>query len=62
MYATIEDAMQALKDAEHDVAGDYGGGEAGEAMVEAAWGDIVHAVAGMCDDPKVAAELIRRNL
>lgn len=53
---TIEDAMQSLKDAEHDVAGDMG-----EEAVEAGWSDIVHAVAAMYP-ADVAAELIRRNL
>lgn len=53
---TIEDAMQSLKDAEADVAGDMG-----EEAVEAGWSDIVHAVAAMYP-ADVAAELIRRNL
>lgn len=56
MYSTIEEAQDALRGAELDVAGDHG-----EEAVEAAWGDIVHAIAACCT-PEVAAELIRRNL
>lgn len=56
MYDSIEAAMQALADAEHDVAADFG-----EEMVEAAYGDLVHNVAGDCS-PAVRAELLRRTL
>lgn len=56
MYGSIEEAQQALAEAEMDVAMDMG-----EDAVEAGWSDIVHSVADSCP-PDVAEELIRRNL
>jgi hypothetical protein len=55
LYETIEDATTALGTAAMDCAADFG-----DDVVEAAWGDLVAAIAGDCP-PDVAAELIRRN-
>jgi hypothetical protein len=54
-YNTYEEAASALGTAAMDVAADHG-----EEMVEAAWGDIVNAIASNCP-PEVAEELKRRN-
>jgi hypothetical protein len=56
MFDSIESAMQALQHAEMDVAADFG-----EEMVESAYSDIVHSIAGMCP-PDVARELLRRTI
>lgn len=56
MYASIEEAQSALGTAALDTAADLG-----EEAVEAAWSDLVHAIADCCPDD-VAAELVRRNL
>jgi hypothetical protein len=55
-YDTIDDAHDALRAAEQDVAADMG-----EEAVEAGWSDIVHSIASFCT-PEVARELIQRNL
>jgi len=56
MYPTIEEAQQALETAAMDTAADLG-----EPAVEAAWHDLVYAIADGAP-PAVAQELIRRNL
>jgi len=56
MYPTIEEAMSGLETAAMDTRADHG-----EAAVEEAWHDLVYAIADGCP-PKVAEELIRRNL
>jgi len=56
MYPTIEEAQQALETAAMDTRADHG-----EAGVEEAWHDLVYAIADGAP-PKVAQELIRRNL
>jgi hypothetical protein len=57
MITTYDDAMQALHDAEDDVAGDFG-----EDMVDQAFGDIVESVGRMITDPELQAEFVRRQL
>lgn len=56
IYNTIEEAETGLKTAAMDVEADFG-----EAMVEQAWGDLVHTIAD-CSPPEIGAELIRRHL
>ena len=56
MYPTIEEAAIGLETAAMDTRAEFG-----EAGVEEAWRDLVYAIADGCP-PKVAEELIRRNL
>lgn len=56
MYDTIEEAMMGLQEMEQTVLEDMG-----RDAVEAGWYDIVHACADLCPDPKVRAELLRRQ-
>lgn len=53
MYDTLEAALEALGEAEEDVAADQG-----PEAVDAAYGDIVHAVAWDVA-PKIKAEFFR---
>ena len=55
MYGTIEEATQALREAEMDCAADMG-----DEAVEQGWADLVHSVASCCP-ADVAAELLRRQ-
>jgi len=55
MYTTIEQAMRALRDAEHDVAADYG-----EDMVQEGYNDLVDGIAFDCS-PSVRKEFLRRT-
>lgn len=54
-YDTIDKAMDALADAEHDVIADMG-----EEALDAGYADIVEAIAFDCT-PEVRAELMRRT-
>ena len=57
MITTYEEAEQALRDAEHDVAADFG-----EDMVDQAYGDLVESICTMITDEKLMAEVIRTKL
>jgi hypothetical protein len=55
MYTDVNDALQALRAAEQDVAADYG-----EDMVEEGYSDLVEGIAFDCS-PQVRKEFLART-